>query len=98
MPMDLPVFLPVEDDLFEKMPMGSFPASGICFSFANLICIPTFQEENFLAAGDGTYGILSWYQMPFCSALRKSKQTHSNKLMQSLTSIGLICSMRFLLI
>lgn len=55
--MDLLVFPHIKDDPFEKIPAASFPASGIGFCFANLIFIPTFQEEKFLAAGDDTYGI-----------------------------------------
>lgn len=91
-------FSNIEGDPFEKIPAASFPASGICFSFTNLIFIPAFQEESFLAAGDGTYGILSWDQISFCSTLGKFKQGNGNGLLQSLTSIGLRGFTRFLLI
>lgn len=98
MPMDLLVFPHVEGDPFEKIPVARLPVSGIYFSFTNLIFIPTFLEESFWATVDATFGILSWDQISFCSALRKSKERKSNGLLQSLTSIGLRCSMRFLLI
>lgn len=71
MPMDSPVFPKIEGDSFENIPVARLPVSGICFSFTNLIFIPTFQGESFLAAGDGTCGILSWDQIAFCSAQRK---------------------------
>lgn len=69
--MALLVFPKIEGDHFEYISVASLPVSGICFSFTNLIFIPTFQGESFLAAGDGTCGILSWDQIAFCSAQRK---------------------------
>lgn len=58
----------IEGDPLEKIPVASFPVSSIYFSFTSLIFIHTFLKESFLAAGDGTLGILSWDQISFCSA------------------------------
>jgi hypothetical protein len=95
---ELASFLHSEGDLLEKITVASLSISSIYFSFTSLIFIHTFLKESFLAAGDGTLGILSWDQISFCSALRKSKERKSNGLLQSLTSIGLRFSMRCLLI
>ena len=59
--------------------MASFPISSIYFSFTSLIFIYTFLKESFLAAGDGTLGILSWDQISFCNTFRKSKERNENK-------------------
>lgn len=69
--MDLLVFPKTEGDPFENIPEASLPVSGICFFFTNLSFIPTSQGESFLAAGDGTGGILSWDQISYRLAPRK---------------------------
>lgn len=58
--MDLLVFCALP---FEKIPVASLPASGMYFSFTNLIFALAFQEESLLAAGNDTYGILFWDQI-----------------------------------